>query len=199
MVVDRKQMEEPNHGCNLAHSIRRSLVSGQPISQNDPLPVQRVIDRDWCAKFSSPSLFGTRRHPYFVSGDAGWYADERNARLRRGKGQQLNKDWVRTLLTKRGAHHALTLFATRNLTQPLLMTTASRNYGVQSNSNFLVPASFIVLSSDPSNSLKWNLSSIGFPPGGPTAALPCSFPSSSSTSTLPPPPILPVPAMLHPP
>ncbi len=35
-------------------------------------------------------------------GSAGWYADERNARLRRGKGQQFNKDWVRTLLNSGG-------------------------------------------------------------------------------------------------
>ena len=35
-------------------------------------------------------------------GSAGWYADERNARLRRGKGQQFKKDWVRTILTSGG-------------------------------------------------------------------------------------------------
>ncbi len=42
----------------------------------------------------------------FASGGAGWYADERNARLRTGKGQQFNKGWVRTHSIKGGVHVA---------------------------------------------------------------------------------------------
>ena len=52
--------------------------------------------QEWCAE----SCGGVKEEG--ISGNAGWYADERNARLRRGKGQQFNKDWVRSLLTSGG-------------------------------------------------------------------------------------------------